>query len=310
MHNVETMFFVRETPWHGLGTRVEDAPSSADALVLAGLDWEVIQKPILTNDLMSIPGYKANIRSTDQKVLGVVSDRYKIVQNHEAFGFTDDLLGEGVRYETAGSLQEGRKVWLLARLPQRYQVVGDEVVPYLVFSNCHDGSGGIRAAMTPVRIVCNNTLNLALSTAKRMWSTIHTGDINKKLDEAKKTLLLAEFYMDKLTLEAESLSRISLTDRMVKEYIEMLIPMPEEATTIQENNVTLLRSGIHRSYYEATDLQDMPFSGWRFINAVSDFATHAKPLRQTANYKENMFAKTIDGNPFIDKAYEIIGNSR
>ena len=116
--NVETMFYTREKPWHGVGPRVEEAPASADALRLAGLDWQVIQEPIFTDNEELISGYKANVRDSDRKVLGVVSDRYKIVQNQEAFSFTDTLLGNGVRYETAGSLQEGRKVWLLARLPR------------------------------------------------------------------------------------------------------------------------------------------------------------------------------------------------
>lgn len=116
--NVETMFFTREKPWHGLGTRVEQAPDSKDALVAAGLDWNVFQRAIVTEDGIHLPGYKANVRDTDNKVLGVVTDRYKVVQNSEAFAFTDDLLGEGVRYETAGSLQEGKRTWMLAKLPQ------------------------------------------------------------------------------------------------------------------------------------------------------------------------------------------------
>ena len=103
---IESMFFVRDMPWHGLGVRVEEALSSEEVVKVSGLDWEVVQKPIITSDLMYVPGYKANIRSTDQKVLGVVTDRYKVVQNHEAFKFTDDLLGEGVVYETAGSLHD------------------------------------------------------------------------------------------------------------------------------------------------------------------------------------------------------------
>ncbi|MCD8332861.1 MAG: hypothetical protein LUB60_01795, partial [Clostridiales bacterium] len=92
--NVESMFYVRETPWHGLGTKVMQAPDSKNALKMAGLDWTVEQEPIYT-DGEYIEGYKANIRSTDRKVLGVVTDRYKVVQNEEAFAFTDELLGEG-----------------------------------------------------------------------------------------------------------------------------------------------------------------------------------------------------------------------
>ena len=110
--NVETMFSVRETPWHGLGRIIMDAPASREALELAGLDWQVESRNIYSGTGAMIPGYRANVRSTDNAVLGVVSDRYRIVQNEEAFQFTDDLLGEGVTYETAGSLQGGKKVWM------------------------------------------------------------------------------------------------------------------------------------------------------------------------------------------------------
>ena len=164
--NVESMFYVREVPWHGLGTMVQEAPTSADALRLAGLDWEVKQRSIQVCGGAKIENFKANVRSTDGKVLGVVSDRYQIVQNTEAFSFTDELVGGDVRYETAGSLQDGRKIWLLAKMPTR-KVIDDEVEPYLCFSNTHDGSGAIRVCMTPIRVVCNNTLNLALNTARR-----------------------------------------------------------------------------------------------------------------------------------------------
>ena len=123
--NVESMFSVREKPWHGLGTIVAEAPDSSAALELAGLDWTVTQKDIATADGGKvIPGFKANVRELDDKVLGIVTDRYKVVQNTEAFAFTDALLGEGVRYETAGSLQGGRRIWLLAKLPQQYIING------------------------------------------------------------------------------------------------------------------------------------------------------------------------------------------
>ena len=134
---VESMFYTREKPWHGLGAKVEEAPSSKDALRLAGLDWRVVQESVYTRGRTKIPGYMANIRDSDRKVLGVVSERYRIIQNEEAFSFTDALLGRGVRYETAGSLQEGRKVWLLARLPREYIMSGERISPYLVFSNTH-----------------------------------------------------------------------------------------------------------------------------------------------------------------------------
>ena len=199
-HEVETMFYTRQRPWHGLGTYITEAPCSEDALRLAGLDWGVEQHSIYTCG-EKVDGYKANVRSTDGKVLGIVTNRYQVVQNKDAFAFTDALLGEGVTYETAGSLMEGRKVWMLARMPREYMIAGDRISPYLVFTNSHDGSGSVRVAITPIRVVCNNTLNLALNTAKRSWSMIHTGNVQEKLDEAHNTLFLAEKYMDHIGKE-------------------------------------------------------------------------------------------------------------
>ena len=303
---VENMFSVREKPWHGLGTIVMKAPTSADALRLAGLDWLVVQEPVYTGYNEMVKGYKANVRSSDRRVLGVVSDRYKVVQNTDAFSFTDELLGKGVRYETAGSLQEGKTVWLLARLPREYIIAGERISPYLVFSNTHDGSGSVKVAVTPVRVVCNNTLNLALNTAKRSFSMIHTGNIHDKIQEAKDTLFMAEQYMDNLGVEFEQLRRQKVTDAQVKEYIELLLPMDEDATAIQSKNIIKLRRDMEQRYYDAPDLKKVGNNAYRFINAVSDFATHSSPLRKTANYNENLFARTIDGNPLIDKAYQLV----
>lgn len=304
--NVESMFYVRETPWHGLGTKVMEAPDSEGALIAAGLNWNVIQEPIFTGGNEPIRGYKANIRDSDRRVLGVVTDRYKVIQNHEAFAFTDELLGQGVRYETAGSLQDGKKVWLLAHMPHEYIISGERISPYLLFSNTHDGSGAIKVALTPIRVVCNNTLNLALSTAKRSWSMVHTGDIRSKMQEARDTLFMAERYMDELGKEFEALRLKKLSDQKVMEYIEILLPVEEGSTPQQIKNIERLREDMKIRYFDAPDLQDTGKNAYRFINAVSDFATHAKPLRRTANYKENLFARTAEGNPLIDRAYQMM----
>lgn len=304
--NVETMFYTREKTWHGLGTMVAEAPNSKDALRLAGLNWKVLQEPVYTENEELIQGYKANVRDTDRKVLGVVTDRYKVIQNEEAFAFTDTLLGEGVRYETAGSLQEGRRVWMLARLPREFIIGGERISPYMVFSNTHDGSGAVKTALTPIRVVCNNTLNLALRTAKRSWSMIHTGDISGKIEEAKNTLLLADEYMTALGQEFENLRKIKLSEKQVLDYIKILLPMEENYSLLQKRGVEKLRADMKMRYFDAPDLKDVGNNGYRFVNAVSDFATHSTPRRKTANYKENIFARTADGNPMIDRAYQLV----
>lgn len=305
--NVESIFYVREKPWHGLGTMVTEAPDSTAALRLAGLDWNVTQKDIMMVDgSTAIPGFKANVRDMDGSVLGIVTDRYRVVQNAEAFSFTDALLGEGVRYETAGSLQGGRRTWILARLPHQYIINGEEISPYLVFMNAHDGSGAIKAAMTPVRVVCQNTLNLALSTAKRSWSFNHTGDISGKLDEARDTLLYAGQYMTELGKTFGKLGQIKLSDGKVAEFISDLIPDVDSGSLQQRRNIQKMREDLKARYYDAPDLADVGRNAYRFINAVSDFATHSRPLRERANYRESLFAKTVDGNPLIDRAYQMV----
>ena len=305
--NVESMFYTRKKPWHGLGVQVQEAPESKDALRLAGLDWKVYQREVYTDSGIKIEGYRANVRNTDNKVLGVVTERYKIVQNEEAFSFTDALLGKGFRYETAGSLQEGKKVWLLARLPKEYIISGEQISPYLVFSNSHDGSAAVRVAVTPIRVVCNNTLNLALSTAKRSWAMVHTGNIKGKIHEAQETLFMAENYMSKLGKEFEELKRQKLSERQVKEYIELLLPLEKTSSLVTAKNVKKLRDDLRARYYDVPDLHDVGGNNaYRFINAVSDFATHNEPLRRTANYNENLFMRTMDGNPMIDRAYQIV----
>ena len=135
---------------------------------------------------------------------------------------------------------------------------------------------------------------------------IHTGNISDKMQEAKDTLFMAETYMDSLGEEFERLRRQKVTDSQLKEYVEQLLPLEKEATPVQEKNTMKLREDMLHRYYDAPDLRGVGNNAYRFVNAVSDFATHAKPLRRTANYNENLFMRTMDGNPMIDRAYQLV----
>ena len=200
----------------------------------------------------------------------------------------------------------GVQTCALPILPHEYIISGERISPYLIFSNTHDGSGAIKVALTPIRVVCQNTLNLALSGAKRSWSMIHTGNIQNKLEEARDTLFMAENYMDSLGKEFERLRAVTMPDKKVIEYIELLLPVEENATPQQKKNIRRLQEDMKIRYFDAPDLQDVGRNAYRFINAVSDFATHAEPLRRTANYKENLFIRTVEGNPLIDRAYQLV----
>lgn len=303
--NVETMFSVRETPWHGLGVIVQEAPTSKDALDLAGLNWTVDGKPVFDTNGNPIKGYKANTRSSDGSVLGVVTDRYKVVQNSEAFDFTDTLIGEGVTYETAGSLKNGKTIWLLAKMPER-NILDDKFDPYICFTNSHDGTGAIRVVSTPIRVVCNNTLNLALNTATRSWSTRHMGDMNSKLQEAKHTLQLANDYLDALADEADRLANERFSNEEVLAVLDKMFPVNPEMSNRQRNNAEIVKDGIIACMY-APDLVKFLNTKWGFLNAVSDYVGHANPTRMTDTYAENNWGRIMNGHPIMDKAMALVG---
>lgn len=296
---VENMMYVREKPWHGLGTKVDKAPTSADALHLAGLDWMVEQKNIQLCGGSKIQNYKANVRSSDGQVLGIVSDRYRIVQNQDAFEFTDSIIGGDVRYETAGSLNGGRKIWLLAKLPET-EIAGDKTEPYMVFSNTHDGSGAIRVAMTPIRVVCNNTLNLALDSAKRAWSVRHTGDLNSKMHEARVCLKMANAYMGALAERADRLANTTVTRDQLNMILDELFPMDESSTEREKQGVKKFRDEFMVCYF-APDILKFRNTAWGVVNAISDMVTHNAPRRKTENYRENNWGRIMDGHMLLDK---------
>jgi len=308
--NVETMFYCGETPWHGLGTLVEKALDSLEAIKMAGLDWTVSKKLLFTNignenEYVPMPtAWMATVRDSDNTPLGVVTDKYQPVQNNEAFDFTDALIGEGCRYETAGSLRNGQQIWLLAKLPES-KLVGDAVDNYIVFTNSHDGKGSIRVAMTPVRVVCQNTLNLALGSAKRMWATKHMGKMDSKLEEAKLTLQFAQEYQVELAKKAEELAAKRVYELEFERFLKELYPVPENSSSIIASRANELRQRV-RICYEKPDLANFQNTAWGILNAVSDAYFHGKPMRNTINYQENLFANTIGGNIFFDKAYALL----
>lgn len=321
--NVETMFYVGETPWHGLGQEIDHCLTSEEAIKVAELDWDVVPKPIYDEFGREISGYKVNQRSSDNKNLGIVTNRYAIVQNRDAFAFTDALLGEGVTYETAGSLASGKRVWMLARM-EGTTLAEEKIDPYLVFTNSHDGTGAIRVAITPVRVVCQNTLNLALSRASRHWSCVHKGDIQSKLDEARFTLQNAEAYMKALEEEFGELKRKKVTEEQVRNMTNKLLELEfndlfkkavKTGKVVEfkklvkqqkyEEKLNRKHDDILNIYFDKPDLKGTEHSAFRFINAVSDYATHTTDHKNTKNYRENLFMRTIDGNGLIDTSYQL-----
>lgn len=301
-----SIFDARYTPWKNQGETVTGATDSANAIKLAGLDWRVEEKKVYTEDGILIPNATANVRNSDGKPLGIVGDRYKVVQNEDAFRFTDSLLGEGVTYETAGSLRGGKIIWLLAKMPENVTILGDTVTPYMVFTNTHDGSGSVKVAMTPIRVICQNTLNLAIKTADRIWTARHTGSIEYRLQDATETLQLANKYMSTMKNTFDELYQIQLTNNDVESIISKIVPIEDYMKDTQKKNMEYIRNDIRYRFFNAPDLKELNMTGARMIQAVADTTSHIEPIRVTKYADENKMKKAIEGDSLLDKAMEIL----
>jgi phage/plasmid-like protein (TIGR03299 family) len=251
---------------------------------------------------------KVTYRDSDNAILGVgMSENYTIVQNNEAFAFTDELIGTGdVRYETAGSLDGGKKVWMLAQMPD-FSVLGDKMESYLLFSNSHDGSSSVKVTMTNIRVVCQNTLQMALSGAKRQWSFVHKGDFAAKVHEAQVTLANANKYNEMFVEEAERMAKMKISGEQLKKFMDFMFPIEDdgEYTERKAKNQMYLREAFLKAH-NMDDLGNIKWTAYGLYNAASDFITHTEPLRKTATHQERLLGSFISGNVFLDKTYDYI----
>lgn len=294
---VTTLFDSNVPVYNELGVNIAEAADSETAMRLAGLDWTVEQKPIQVCGGRKIEGFYANVRSDTGDTLGLVTERYKAVQNAEAFAFTDELLGNGVRYETAGCLRDGKRVWMLARMESHndYKLAGDDCIPYLLFSNNHDGKGSVRVCLTVTRVWCQNTLNLAIKNAQRTWTMRHVGDVKGKIEEARKTLQLTERYLGMMQQQAENMTTVTISPDFMREFSEKLFPIDEHATDRKNENAIAAQQLLQNIYKTKDDVQPYKGTAWGAYLALTDYASHARENRKTTTSQENRFVSLFDG---------------
>jgi phage/plasmid-like protein (TIGR03299 family) len=294
-HEIDTttgraaVFTVGTPPLHGLGKTVEKAVDSHEAIGLAGLDWQVEQWPVAAvapDGRATAPAdrFVANVRSDTRSVLGVVSAKYRPFQNREAFAFADAIVGEGLaRYETAGGLRGGRRVWMLLRLPQELKVGnGDNLRPYLLLFNSHDASSPLRAVLTTVRVVCQNTLNLAMSQAGREGVTIrHRGELQAQVDQARVTLGLAEHRLKTFGDEAIAMKALQMTGNRLERYFDGLLPpVSPQAGEREKKNRAAAIERLHVNFADPVNaVGGMRGSLWAALNAATEYADHHRRFR-------------------------------
>lgn len=241
-----SFFSVKEKPWHGLGQLVSDYPTSAEALKFAGLDYEVVKQDIFTTpgngdaeaiqNAIRIDTHAATVRKDTGDVLGVVGREYEIVQNIDAFSFFDSIVGgDGIQYETAGALGKGERIFITAKLPAYIKVGREDLIEqYLFLTTSHDGFGSITAAFTPVRIVCNNTLNAALRNHSCAIKIRHTVNAKGRLEEAHKLMGISYQLSSQLETIFNRWSDIKMSDAEVLHLIQQaMVPDKQVLKNIQ-----------------------------------------------------------------------------
>ena len=267
--------------WHRLGTNVAEVQTSADAIRLAALDWQVEQWPLVARRdgiEHEVPGRVANVRSDDGGVLGTVGRDYRVFQNADAFGFMDDLVGEKLAmYETAGAIRGGRVVWMMARLPRTVWATDDDPIrPYLLLCNTHDGSRALRLIPTSVRTVCSNTLHLALRQASSTEGlTIgHKQSLAGRVKEARDKLGLVTQRVDEFETQVRAMARRSMTGAKLGAYFAVLVA--ERAEAVQKK----LLDRFAENFDDDTNTPPgMKGSLWAALNAATEWADHQSVVR-------------------------------
>jgi phage/plasmid-like protein (TIGR03299 family) len=246
-----SFFSVKEKAWHGLGQIVQDYPTSAAAIQHAGLDYTVEKRQLFTYDNdnvlqdvegslqipeIAVPNYYATLRTDTQDVLGVVGKDYEIVQNKDAFTFFDAIVDEGIMYETAGALGKGERIFITAKLPGYIKVGNDDLIEkYLFLTTSHDGFGSITAAFTPIRIVCNNTLNAALRNCSNSIKIRHTVNAKERLEQAYKVMGIANKLSEDLEGIFNRWAKVIITDKSLKRLIQLaMVPNKEVLHNLQQ----------------------------------------------------------------------------
>jgi len=257
-----SFFSVQQKPWHNLGTIVSDYPSSAEAIKYAGLDFQVEKRPLFSFDntnadlyqaqasdiepTIQVPNYFATIRSDTEQVLGVVGRDYQIVQNKDAFSFFDSIVGndKSIKYETAGALGNGERIFITAKLPDYIRVGRDDLIEqYIFLTTSHDGYGSITAAFTPVRIVCHNTLNAALKSQQNSVKIRHTASASDRLKQAHQLMGITNRFAQEMEQLYNHWSKIRINDQEVHKLINIaMAPGKETLISLRDEKLDQLSS--------------------------------------------------------------------
>ena len=302
-------FQVKVPAWHKLGTVVQEAPTSAEAIKLAHLDWEVDKIDLFGyfNDKLEIVEGKVGIQRVDNgKILGVVGSNYHPVQNAEAFSFLDSIVKTGdLKYETAGSLRGGAGIWFLARMPEQSDIIGDLTDNFILLKTGHDGLTSMEVMLTKVRVVCQNTLNMALRDNVNRIRVKHCLNMPEKIDKARELLLGIRAESDNLDNVLRNLGVVGVVNEKVTEFLDKMFPLPtvaDQPATKTKN----IRDQIMTNFDFDNETQTVATKGsaYGLLNAVTKYVDHQRGEKN--ELKAATSAMFGSGSDIKDKALETL----
>ena len=288
------MMYTGATPWHKQGVKLDNPATAAEAIAAAGLDWQVITEPVYTGStyggFIQVPNKKAIIREDTGEVFTIMGDGYQPVQNVDSCGLLDEVIAQGQAvYHTAGSLFNGRKIFLLVKLPDDITInEADVIQPYILLSNSHDGSQALRIQLTPVRVVCFNTLRFATRDSGGFYGK-HTRNVLQKAGEAREVLGLATAYYEMFAQKADQMLNTRLTVIEAQDYLQKVYQFnPDKTYAEQDHRVkSAYETTIDLLSHPTNTLGGMQGTAWAAWNAVTYYVDHERTIRGADNLRDD-----------------------
>lgn len=310
----------RNNPFAEVGTKTEGLMTASECMVKAGLDWKVELMPSYA--LMPNGEYILNtenqipVRMDNNTPFKAVGNRYVPFQNVDAFTFLDNVVDDfGAKYDTAGTFDNGAVVFIMLKLSDDIVIGDDKVVPYLTIINSHNGSTSIKAMTTPIRIVCSNTLRLAMANAVSSFSFKHTFNAKSKVAQAKESLEIGYKYYDTFGQDLNKLVETQASVDDLKKMLDVVFPVVAERTDIEGNilnegaitKVKLAHNKIIENF-EKADSYSVVNNAWGMLNAINDWELWSAEIRGTNDRFERQVKTSVNGriHPITDKAYSYI----
>lgn len=314
-HEIENMFSVRQTPWHGLGHIVQDAPTVHEAIRLAGLNWTVSRRPVMVvnpdGTQTEAVGYKSIVRDSDESIFGILSEDYTPLQNSEAFEFFNPFVEKGLAtFETAGSLRGGRNVWILAKLNKAPIEVGkgDAVNKYLLLSNGHDGGMAVRIGFTPIRVVCANTLAISHNSKdSRLIRVMHSKSVGQRVEQLQEVINAADARFEATAEQYKELSKHNVNKKDLEKYVEIVFGLQDERKELAKDR---MMADITRLFEtgRGQDLKAAKGTYWGLYNAVTEYLSYERGRSEDTRLFSLWFADAARTNDkALHTALEMVG---